>query len=96
MTEKVIVSQRIGKMKAARVIIKNHKGHHSPGGSHSSRADMVLVGGIKGKGKELTRIEYWPWSPKSVEAAKDHLFAAADRQGYEIVPSVFDTLAEWQ
>ena len=69
--------------KKARVIITNRRGHH-PSGS-AENATMELRAGAKGKGCKLYACHYWPWSSKSVEAAEDHIYAAAQRMGYDIV-----------
>lgn len=71
--------------KPARVVVRNQKGRHAQGGAES--ADMVLVAGRRGTGKALYTCNYWPWSPKSVDAAEHHIWAAAERMGYEIIPS---------
>lgn len=68
--------------KKAKVVIENCRGRHSQGGPQS--ADMILRAGAKGTGKKLATANYWPWSPKSVNAAEEYIFAAAKRQGYEI------------
>ena len=72
--------------KPARIITKNFKGQHASGSADS--ADMMLVAGRKGTGKTLHTCNYWPWSPRSVEAAERHIYAAAERQGYEVIPSL--------
>lgn len=69
--------------KKARTVTRNHKGHHQNGTAQS--ADMVLAAGAKGTGKAISTVNFWPWSPKSVDAAEDILFAAAELAGFEIV-----------
>ena len=69
--------------KKARIVIRNQRGTHAQGGPES--ADMVLVAGSKGTGKALYTCNYWPWSPRSAEEAERHMYAAAKRQGYQIV-----------
>lgn len=69
--------------KKAHIVIRNQKGRHAQGGPES--ADMVLAAGARGKGRALYTCNYWPWSPRSVEDAEHHIYAAAKRLGYEIV-----------
>lgn len=64
----------------ARITTKNHQGYHQQSGE-AETADMVLV---TGKDTELSTVNFWPWSPKSVNAATGHILATAERMGYEI------------
>lgn len=67
--------------KKARVVTKNHRGYHQQSGE-AQNADMVLV---TEEDTELSTVQFWPWSPKSVEAAEGHIYASAERMGYEVV-----------
>lgn len=46
---------------------------------------MELRGGQKGQGRFLRAVTYWPWSPPSVDAAYDYIYAAADRWEVDVV-----------
>ena len=72
-------------MKEARIIIRNQRGRHAGGGAEE--ATMVLKAGRQGTGQDLAVSHYWPWSWASVSAAEDHMYAAAERAGYQIIPS---------
>lgn len=56
---------------------------------NSKEAELQLRAGLKGKGRVLAATLYWPWSDKSVDAAYDHIYNAAERLGAEIIPWVY-------
>lgn len=66
----------------AKIVIKNRKGRHPQGGPRE--ATMVLKAGARGKGRVIQICHYWPWSPKSVDAAEGIMSEAARREGYQI------------
>ena len=73
---------------AARITVTGRRGKHAGGGAEN--AVMQLRAGRKGTGKVLAVVHYWPWSAKSVEAAEDYIYAAAEREGVEIIPALVD------
>jgi len=64
----------------AKVVTKN--GQMSPNGRERR---FELRSGTRGTGRKIAAVTFWPWSPKSVEAAEEYIFAAAQRAGVEIV-----------
>jgi len=45
---------------------------------------LQLRHGARGKGALIQSVIYWPWSDKSVEAAYNIIYAAAERAGVKI------------
>ena len=69
-------------MKPARITRGKHTGRHA--GGAAEHGTLHLRAGRLGTGRIIASTDYWPWSGKSVEAAYNHLYAVARREGYEI------------
>lgn len=83
---RIYVKEEVSKMaKKAKITRGKHTGKHASGGS--AKGILHLRAGAKGRGRVLSSVEYWPWSPRSCEAADHHLYAVAEKLEYEIVPS---------
>jgi hypothetical protein len=67
--------------KQAKIIEK--QGAQSPNGREMR---MELRSGAKGTGKLIQSVTYWPWSPKSVDAASEIMRQSAERAGVTVTP----------